>query len=319
MGRRPLQGTQQSPSRLDELEAFVATAEGSSFTAAAAALGRDATVLSRRVSALEARLGVRLLNRTTRRVTLTEAGSLYLRRVSGLLVELAAAEAEVMDRADAPRGTLRLTLPASFGRLWIAPLLPAFLRAYPGVAVEASYADRFADLVAEGWDAAIRIGGMPDSTLVVRRLAPSRRLLVASPAYLAAHGAPTHPDDLARHVLLGFTGLRTWPHWVLQRGSERAKVRISGRLASDDGEALVPAALDGMGLMLAADWLVGLHLAAGRLVEVLGEWSSGGGDGVSLVLPPGRLVPAKTRILSDWLAARLGPTPPWRPASAPPA
>ncbi|MBC7801423.1 MAG: LysR family transcriptional regulator [Gemmatimonadaceae bacterium] len=298
-------------SRLEEIGAFAAVAESGSFAAAAKRLGRDASVLSRRVAALEIRLGIRLLARTTRRMALTEAGSAYLRRVQALLAELAAADAEAADRAAAPRGMLRLALPAAFGRMWVAPLLPGFLAAHPAIRVEVQHSDRYVDLVANGIDAAIRVGTLPDSGLVARRLAPFRRLLCASPAYLSARGTPNTPEGLARHACLGFTGHRIGPDWPLRRGSERVTVRTSGPLMSDDGEALAAAAVGGAGIMLAADWLIGRELADGRLVEVLPGWSEGDSGGVHAVLPPGRLVPAKTRVFVDWVAAAFAPVAPW--------
>lgn len=299
--------------RLEEIEAFAAAAEGGGFAAAAKRLGRDASVVSRRVTALEARLGVRLLARTTRRAAVTEAGAAYLRRVQAVLAELAAADAEAADRAVVPRGLLRLALPAAFGRMWVAPLLPGFLAAYPAIRVEIEHSDRHVDLVADGMDAAVRVGTLPDSGLVVRRLAPFRRLLCASPAYLAARGTPDAPEALARHACLGFAGHRFGPNWPMRRGSERVTVCTNGPLVSDDGEAPAAATVGGAGIMLAADWLIGRELADGRLVEVLPGWSEGDGGAVHAVLPPGRPVPAKMRAFVDWIAAAFAPVAPWSP------
>ncbi len=297
--------------RLEEIEAFAAVSEGGGFAVAAKRLGRDASVLSRRVGALEGRLGVRLLARTTRHVTLTEAGAAYLRRVQAVLAELAAADAEAMDRAAEPRGVLRLALPAAFGRMWVAPLLPGFLAAHPAIRVEVQHADRYVDLVADGFDAAIRVGALPDSGLVTRRLAPVRRLLCASPSYLAARGTPDMPEALVRHACLGFANNRIGPEWLLQQDSRQVTVRTGGPLVADDGEALATAAVGGAGIMQAADWLVGREIADGRLVEVLPAWSVGGGGAVHAVLPPGRLVPAKTRAFVEWIAGAFAPQPPW--------
>lgn len=305
-----MQGS-RSGFRLEEIEAFVAVAETGGFSAAAKRLGRDASVISRRVTALEARLGIRLLGRTTRQVALTEAGAAYLRRVQSILAELATAEEEAMDRATAPQGLLRLALPAAFGRRWIAPLLPRFLAAYPAIQVELKLSDRFVDLLAEDFHAAVRIGTLADSGLVVRSLARVRRLLCASPAYLAAQGEPATPEMLAGHACLGFTGLRSWPDWPLRRGAARVQVRATGQLVADDSEALAAACVAGAGIMLAADWLVGQELAQGRLVEVLPGWSVDEGSRVGLVLPPGRLFPAKTRAFADWISNELAPVPPW--------
>jgi len=189
----------------EEIEAFAAVAESGSFAVAARRLGRDASVLSRRITALEARLGVRLLARTTRRVTTTEAGAGYLPRVQAILAEWSAADAEVSKGAAAPRGVLRLALPAAFGRMWVAPVLAGFLAAHPEIQVEAQYSDRYVDIIAERVDAAVRIGALPPSDLVARRLARFSRLLCASPDYLAKRGMPAAPQDLAAHACLGFT------------------------------------------------------------------------------------------------------------------
>lgn len=297
--------------RLEEIEAFAAVAESGGFAAGAKRLGRDASAISRRISRLEARLGVRLLSRTTRRVAVTEVGAAYLRRIQAILAELAAADEEAAERASAPRGVLRLALPAAFGRMWVAPLLPGFLASHPAIRIEVQHADRHVDLLAEGFDVAVRIGALPDSGLVVRPLAPLRRLLCASPAYLWAKGWPDTPQALARHACLGFTGLRSWHHWSLSRETERVMVRVDGPLVSNDSEALAATCAGGAGIMLATDWLVGRELADGRLVEVLPGWSLDGGGPLNAVLTPGRLVPAKTRAFVDWLAASYAPTPPW--------
>lgn len=309
-----MQGT-TGGARLEEIEAFAAVAERGGFAAAGAALRRDASVVSRRVNALEARLGVRLLARTTRRVALTEAGAAYLGRVQAVLAELAAADAEAAEGAAAPRGVLRLAVPAAFGRMWVAPLMPSFLKAHPELRVELRHGDRYVDLVAEGFDVAIRIGTLRDSGLVTRRLAPFRRLLCASPAYLSARGTPSAPADLERHACLGIDRQRLWPDWSLRRGAERAAVRADGPLVSDDGQTLATACLGGAGIMLASDWLIGRELADGRLVEVLPGWSFDEEGAVQAVLPPGRLVPAKTRAFVDWVAAAFAPAPPWSRSS----
>ena len=297
--------------RLEKIETFATVAETGSFAAAAKRLGRDPSVLSRRVATLERRLGVRLLVRTTHRVSLTEAGTDYLTRVQTILADLADADAEVSRRATLPRGILRLALPAAFGRMWIAPLLPGFLAAHPEIGVEALYADRYVDIVAERVDAAIRLGPLQASGLVARRLASFTRVLCASPAYLARRGTPTTPQALAEHACLGFTRHRFWPTWPLRRGAEFVEVHVAGPLIADDGEALATAVRGGAGIMLGSDWLVGRDLAEGRLVEVLPGWSVSSDDAVSAVLPPGRLVPAKTRTFVEWTAAAFSPVPPW--------
>ncbi|WP_407518614.1 LysR family transcriptional regulator [Methylobacterium oryzisoli] len=286
---------------LEELTTFVAVAEAGGFAAAAKALGRDASVLSRRVSQLERRLGVRLLSRTTRRVALTEVGALYLRRVQGVLDDLVSASREASDHAATPQGLVRVSLPLSFGRQWIAPLLPAFLADHPRIRVELRLTDRFVDLVAEGFDVAIRVAASRnrDSSLTARRIASYRNLLVASPAYLAAHGTPEAPADLRAHACLGFTGYAGWPDWPLMKAGRRETVRPACILVADSTEVLLGAAIDGAGITFTADWLAGPALRSGALVEVLPGWSGRESGAVYAILPPGRLVPAKTRLFVD--------------------
>ncbi|GJD57724.1 LysR family transcriptional regulator [Methylobacterium dankookense] len=289
---------------LEALTTFVAVAEAGSFAAAARLLGRDASVLSRRIGQLERRLGVRLLSRTTRRVALTEAGALYCRRVQGVLDELANASREASDFAATPQGLVRVSLPLAFGRQWITPVLPPFLARHPRIRVELRLADRFVDLVAEGFDVAIRVAaGRPrDSSLTIRKLAGYRNLLVAAPDYLAARGAPAAPADLAGHACLGFTGYAGWPDWPLTKADRRETVRPACALVADSTEVLLEAAIAGAGITFTADWLAGPALRSGRLVEVLPGWSGRESGGVYAILPPGRLVPAKTRLFVDAVA-----------------
>ncbi|MER2267775.1 LysR family transcriptional regulator [Methylobacterium oxalidis] len=295
------------PGGFEALAAFVAVAEAGSFTAAARRLGRDASVLSRRVSQLEQRLGVRLLSRTTRRVALTEVGATYLGRVQALLDELASASREASDRAASPQGLVRVSLPVSFGRLWIAPLLAPFLARHPQIRVEARLTDRFVDVVAEGIDVAIRVaaGVQRDSSLTTRRIAAYRNRLVAAPSYLAARGTPRMPADLMAHACLGFTGHAAWPDWPLMKDGARETVRPACSLVADHSEVLLLAAIDGAGITFTADWLAGPALRAGSLVEVLPGWGGREEGGVYAILPPGRLVPAKTRLFVDAVAQAI--------------
>jgi DNA-binding transcriptional LysR family regulator len=290
---------------LEDIEAFVAVAERGGFAAAAKKLERDPSVLSRRVSQLEARLGVRLLARTTRRVSLTDAGVTYLKRVQGVLEELAIADREASDKAATLKGTIRATFPNTFGRMWVAPLLPGFLSAHPQIRIEATFTDRFTDVVAEGFDVAIRIGVMRDSSLTSRKLADHRTLLCASPRYLAAREEPRSPDELAQHSCLGFSGYSFWPNWPLRKGAKRKLVRPHCPFVTDNAETALIAAIDGAGIVLTADWLAGPALRTGRLVEVLPGWRANGDGGVYAVLPPGKLIPAKSKALVDHLAEGL--------------
>jgi DNA-binding transcriptional LysR family regulator len=296
---------------LEQIETFVAIAEHGGFAAAARSLWRDPSVLSRRMDALERRLGVRLLTRTTRKVALTEVGVAYLQKVRLILAELRAADVEAGEGAVRPRGLLRVTMPRTFARLWIVPWLPTFLDEHPELEVELQLGDRYFDLVAEGFDLAIRFGGMADSSLLVRHLAAFETVICASPAYLSRVGTPQTLEDLKDHRCIGLTLQHFWPDWHLRRGDERATVRVSGQLRTDDGSSMVAMALDGAGIILASQWSVGKDLSAGRLVRVLPEWCLDHVGHAQIVLPPGRLVPAKTRVFIERVIAEFTPSPPW--------
>jgi DNA-binding transcriptional LysR family regulator len=297
----------------DQTAAFLAVVEFGSFSAAGRKLGRDGSVVSRRVAALEARLGIRLLERSTRRVAPTEAGVRFRDRMRDAMEMVRAAEDEARAMAASPTGLLRLTLPVTFGRMWIASRLPEFLARYPAVRVEALYADRYTDLIAEGFDAGIRLGEMKDSRLIGRRLAMTRRLLCAAPSYLDRRPALREPDDLLRHDCVGFTRLATYPVWHLSRDGKNRTVRITGRLETDDAEAGVQAALAGTGIFMAADWQVARELADGRLVPVLTDWGVSGESGVSVARPSIQHEPAKTRAFVEWIVGVFANRP-WQEA-----
>ncbi|MER9678824.1 LysR family transcriptional regulator [Mesorhizobium sp. M0184] len=302
------------PAALVEMAAFAAIAEARSFTKAAARIGRDATILSRRLASLEERLGVRLLHRTTRSVSLTEAGSEFLVRVRAILAAVDEAEAAASAHAGGgPRGVLRLALPGSFGRMWIGPLLPQFLAEFPDVRIEAEFSNRFVDLVAENFDVAVRLGALEDSRLVARKVATRRRLLCAAPSYLARRGTPTAPEALLEHSCLGFSGFQTFPAWEMTDSTgRRVSIEVSGPLVTDDAEVLVEAAVQGAGLMMSTDWLVGRELADGRLVPVLEDWTLADEGAVYVVMPSAKGQAAKTRAFADWIGKRFAPVPPWR-------
>jgi DNA-binding transcriptional LysR family regulator len=302
---------ERTGAHLEQIEAFAAVAEHGGFVAAARALGRDASVISRRLDALEKRLGVRLLSRTTRRVAVTEVGASYLLRVQAILAEISAADLEAAEGSAQPRGVLRLSVQSTFARLWVAPWLPDFLSKYPQLQIELRHGDRFVDLVSEGFDAAIRLGVLQDSSLVVRRLAGFETILCASPAYIAAHGAPARPQDLQQHACIGLALPQVWPDWRLRRGDEKVTVRVSGPFISDEGGSMTTAGLHGAGIMVASEWSIGRDLASGRLVRVLPEWSYDRTSAVHFVMPQGRFVPAKTRAFADRLVREFTPDPPW--------
>lgn len=289
----------------DDLTAFVCVAEAGSFTGASTRLGRDASVISRRVSHLEKSLGVRLLVRTTRSVTLTEAGTYFLQRTRAALDELSAASREVGDFASTPQGVLRVSLPVTFGREVIAPIIPDFLKNFPDIRLDAHFLDRRVDIVAEGFDAVIRVGIIRDSSLTGRKLGTFRSQLVASRDYLNKHGVPSSPEDLQSHACLGFTSHPDWPHWVLENGLERVQITPSGPLTTNTSEALMMAVRQGTGIALLPDWMVKPALDDGVLKKVLPQWISAAEVSVYALMPPGVLVPAKTRVFIDTICSQL--------------
>lgn len=286
---------------LEQVEAFLAVAELGSFAAAASRIGRDASAISRRVSMLEVRLGIRLLSRTTRRVAMTDAGGVFYRRAQLALEELATASEEAVAGAGVVSGRLRIAVPNAFGRLWVSPMLPKFCQLFPEVRLDVRFDDRYVDIIGEGYDAAIRVGAMRSSTLVSRRIAGSRSVLYAAPNYLKKFGAPRTPDELSNHACIGFTGHSFWPDWPLQKGAAKRTIKPTGPLVTDNSEANLSAAIAGLGVVLATDWLASAAVRAGQLSEVLSGWSAGGEGGVYVVMPPGKLVPAKTRAFVDFV------------------
>jgi DNA-binding transcriptional LysR family regulator len=297
--------------RIAALQALVQVAEAGSFSDAARRLRLSKSVVSRLVAALEAELGVRLLHRTTRALTLTEPGRGYVERARRLLADLADADQSVTQSQVAPRGRLAVNAPMSFGFLHLAPALPAFLARYPDLAVDMTMNDRFVDLIDEGFDVAVRIGSLGDSSLVARRLAPIRRAVCASPAYLAARGVPATPDDLAGHDCVAYSNAAQAQEWrFIASDGHPWPVAIAGRLTLNNGDAIRAAALAGVGLALLPTFIVGRDLQDGELVSVLDAFVP---QDMSLnaVYPHARHLSPKVRAFVDFLAERFGPRPYW--------
>jgi DNA-binding transcriptional LysR family regulator len=297
--------------RVTSMQVFVRVAALGSFSAAARALNLSQTMVTKHVAALEERLGVKLLHRSTRRLTLTEGGRDYLTACERILAEIEEAEASAsLDRIE-PRGTLRLNVPLTFGFRHIAPALPEFNRLHPDVSFDLGLADRFVDLIEEGWDLAIRIGRLKDSSLVARRLAPCRTVVCAAPSYLKEHGTPQTLEDLARHNCLGYTlpsaaGANRWTF-----GTEgEIVVPVQGNLRANNGDALLAAAVAGQGLIYQPTFIVRDSLRAGALVPVLGAYATPE-FGIHAVFPSGRQAPAKVRAFVEFLARRFAPEPEW--------
>lgn len=296
---------------LDLIRAFVTVAETLSFSRAARVLSRDPTAISRRLSQLEAILGIRLIERSTRSLALTEAGAAYLAQVEPPLRALDAAGSDVAELATGePRGHLRVSMPTTFGRLWVNDAIRAFLDAYPLISVELSYSNQVVDLVSERFDAAVRLGVLQDSRLIARRIGRRLRILCAAPSYLERRGWPVSIDDLAGHECLRFTASNSAHAWhFLDAGNQRRSIPISGRLASDDADILVSAAVAGQGILNATEWLVARELAAGSLVRVELDVPLADEGGIYVLHPSLAGIPSKTRVFVDWLARTFADEP----------
>lgn len=258
--------------RLTSMAVFVRTVEKGSFAAAADEFGLSTTMVANHVRSLEQQLGAQLLERTTRRHHLTEIGTAYLERCRDVLSSVQAADqvAEAL-RAD-PQGTLRVTAPVTWGAHRLMPVIGAYMATYPTVQVELSLNDRVVDMHEEGFDVAIRSGSLADDALVARPLAPSRMFVVASPGYLDLHGVPTQPDDLAKHACLGFMAWGRQHHWRFTQGERRVEVPVERPLVCNNGQALLTAALCGVGVVVQADVLLTPSIESGRLVRLLPDW-----------------------------------------------
>jgi DNA-binding transcriptional LysR family regulator len=299
--------------RFDNMRVFAKVVEGASFTGAAARLGISASMVSQHVKELEERLGARLLNRTTRKVSLTETGRAYYERCARLLADLEETEQAVSDMHAAPRGELRINATPSFGILQLAPAIADFTARFPGISVELMLSERLVDLVAEGFDVAVRVEEPPDSSLIARQLAPCRMVICGAPSYFERHGMPRTPSDLTAHNCLTVAGnvLSYYRAWHLT-AADGTVLNISpmGNLRSNSGAVLIVAAFAGHGLVYLPTYFVGEALQSGRLVTVLDDYMA---PPLTLraLYPHNRHLSAKVRALVDFLASRFGRGPPW--------
>lgn len=292
--------------RLKQIETFVAVAQKGSLTAAAQAEGVAPAVIGRRMDALEERLGVKLLQRTTRRISLTHEGSAFLEDCQRLLVDFNNAEASVSAGGVKASGHLRVTAPAGFGRRHVAPLVPGFLAQHPEVSLSLNLSDRVVDIVNEGFDCAVRVGDLPDSSLVGVRLADNRRLCVATPEYLRRAGTPSSPQDLGRHQCLTLSSEASQTRgWAFSVEGVVSHLRPGGRLDCSDGQVLHEWCLRGLGIAWRSTWEVQADLAAGRLVSVLDDFAAPP-NGIYAVVPSARHLPLRVRLWMDFLKHSYG-------------
>ncbi len=303
--------------RLKQIETFVAVATRGSLTAAAQAEDIAPAVIGRRIDALEERLGVKLLVRTTRRISLTHEGSAFLEDCQRLITDFNNAEASVSEGGVKASGHLRLTAPAGFGRRHVAPLVPSFLGRHPDVTVSLDLSDRLVDLVNEGIDCGIRVGDLPDSSLVSVRLADNRRLCVASPVYLARAGVPASPAELPRHDCLTLSSEASQTRgWAFTLEGEVRHLRPASRLDCSDGQVLHDWCLAGLGLAWRSWWEVGADVQAGRLVSVLDGFAAPP-NGIYAVFAQRKHQPLRLRLWIDFLKETYGRTAYWRVGEAP--
>jgi DNA-binding transcriptional LysR family regulator len=290
--------------KLPDFEAmaiFAKVVELRSFAAVAQELALSKATVSKAVSRLEERLGTRLFNRTSRRLALTDAGQRLAERAVRLLADGEEAETEALAQSVVPRGLVRFAVPMTFSVKKIAPLLPAFLEQYPEVSIDLHMSDATVDLIGEGFDLALRIATLPDSSLIARRLCAIPRYTVAAPSYLKRHGRPTHPMHLAEHKCLGYAYLATAGTWhYTNAAGEQASVRPAGPLRVNNGEALLPAVVAGLGIADLPDFIVGEAIASGAVEVILKGWTQGEGA-MHLVMPPGGPRPARVEVLAEYL------------------
>ena len=292
-------------SRYLEMQTFVAVVDAGSFAGAAEASGTSRAAVSRHVGRLESRLGVRLLHRTTRRLSLTEEGEIFYARCRELLADMEEAESEISSRSGAVSGLLRVNAPVTYGTMHLAPLWGPFRDRHPKVRLDITHSDRIVDLVEEGYDLAIRIAALPSSTLISRRLATTRIVPCASPTYLAGAGTPRHPADLKEHAIIGYSFFASGDEWQFEGPDGPASVKTQPWMRANSGDVCRAAALADHGIALQPTFLVGEDLAAGRLVELMPEYRAPE-LGIYAVYPTRKHVAPKVRALIDFLVERLG-------------
>lgn len=300
---------------LVDVLAFVRVVETGAFARAGERMGVSKSIVSRRVARLEQQLGAKLLSRTAQGAQPTDIGNAYFARASNILAELEAAREVVAEAVTQVAGPIRLAAPLTFGTLYLAPALTDFARAHPKVELDVSLDDRTIDLIAGGFDLAVRIGKLADSALVARRIAPVRAAVLASPDYLDRRGRPQTPRDLAGHDLLLYANVGRGARWRFKVDGKWEQVSGRVRLRADNGELLREAACAGLGVVMLPTFIASPAIASGQLEIVLRDYPLED-VGLHIVMPPGRAATARVRALVDFLAARFGPEPDWDPCFA---
>ncbi|HEC14673.1 MAG TPA: LysR family transcriptional regulator, partial [Rhodospirillales bacterium] len=293
---------------LNELFIFTKVVDAGGFTAAARRINRSKSTVSKLVSRLEDRLGARLLNRTTRRLSLTEEGAAFYERSLRILAEIEDAELAVGRLHSQPRGTLRINAPMSFGILHVTPALPDFMARYPDLEIDFILNDRQVDLIDEGFDVAVRIARLTDSTLIAKRLASFRQVVCAAPGYWRAHGKPDRPEDMRGHNCLIYTYRQNQNEWPFQTPDGPVSIPIEGSLHANNGDVMRLTALAGSGVYLGPTFIVGDDLRKGRLISVLDDYAETD-RAIYAVYPQNRHLSAKVRVFIDFLVDRFGPKP----------
>ncbi len=297
--------------KITEYLVFVRVDEDGGCCAAARTLYLTPSAISKQIARLEDRLGIRLINRTTRRLGLTDEGRSFYERCVVILADIDEAEESLMRNSDSPRGKLHINTGVAFGRNQIIPLIPAFLKRYPEIEINITMTDSLVDLVEEGVDVAIRFGFLQDSTLIVRHLADSKRAICASPEYLQKHGIPQIPSDLNNHNCLFFNHLPKFNEWVFKMPDGELIIKPTGNFSANNGEAIHDMAMDGLGITRMAEFLVAPSVKSGKLVRILQKYYRDIAVPIHAIYPTKRHLSVRVRAFVDYLVECFSPIPPW--------
>ncbi len=297
--------------RFEEMHTFVRVVEAGSLSAAADRLDIAKSAVSRRLADLESRLGVQLLNRTTRRINLTDSGRQYYQRCQRILADLDETEQQISSEHDRLRGTIRIAAPLSFGLLHLSPVLNYFIKSHPEVNLDLDLNDRTVNLMDEGVDLGVRIGKLADSSMMARKLATARRIVCASPAYLKQHGEPQTPEDLQHHVGLSYSNISEAQQWQFyDQDGNKIAVRIPSRMRANNGDVLQKAAIDGLGIDMTVSFICYQAIEQGQLKQILSNYNLKD-EGIYAIYPSQRHLPRRVRVLIDYLVTRFGDQPYW--------